>query len=89
MSDYDLVMVEDFGMVVLDNQQLLDFMELVEDRHNHRSMIITSQLPMNKWYEILSAHSTIADAIVDRLKSSHIFTLKGESLRCKITNAKK
>lgn len=89
MSDYDVLIIDDFGMVKLTNQQLLDFMELVEDRHSSRSMIITSQLPVDKWYDVLSANATIADSIVDRIKSSHIFKLKGDSMRGKEIDLKK
>lgn len=82
VSDFDLLVIEDFGLFVLDKQQLLDFMDIVEDRHARRSMIITSQLPLDKWYEILSANKTVADAIIDRiLNSSYTFNLKGSSLR--------
>jgi len=82
MADTDLLIIDDFGMKVLDGQQLLDFMELVEDRHARKSTIISSQLPVGNWYEVLAKNATIADAVLDRLaKTSHRFELKGESLR--------
>lgn len=82
MADVDLLIIDDFGMKVLDGQQLLDFMELIEDRHARKSTIISSQLPVGSWYEVLAKNATIADAVLDRMvKTSHRFELKGESLR--------
>lgn len=54
MAEVDLLIIEDFGMKVLDGQQLMDFMELIEDRHARKSTIITSQLPVKNWYDILA-----------------------------------
>lgn len=82
MADVDLLIIEDFGMKVLDGQQLLDFMELIEDRHGRKSTVITSQLPVGDWYDVLARNTTVADALLDRLaKTSHRFELKGESMR--------
>ncbi len=82
IADVDCLIIEDYGMKILDGQQLIDFMELIEDRHSRKSTIITSQLPVGSWYEILQKNATIADAIMDRMaKTSAIFTLKGESMR--------
>ena len=56
-------------------------MEIVEDRHKKASMIITSQLPVNCWHEVIG-EKTIADAILDRIvHDAHRIELKGESLR--------
>ena len=58
-------------------------MEMIEDRHGKASMIITSQLPVSKWYEVIG-EKTIADAILDRIiHDAHRLELKGESLRKK------
>lgn len=82
MADVDLLIIDDFGMKVLDGQQLLDFMELIEDRHGRKSTIISSQLPVSSWYDVLAKNATIADAVLDRLvKTSHRFELKGDSMR--------
>lgn len=82
IADIDLLIIEDFGMKVLDGQQLLDFMELIEDRHGRKSTVITSQLPVGDWYDVLARNTTVADALLDRLaKTSHRFELKGESMR--------
>ena len=78
----DLLIVDDFGMKVLDGQQLLDFMELIEDRHGRKSTVIASQLPVKNWYDILAKNPTIADAILDRVvKSACRIELFGESMR--------
>jgi DNA replication protein DnaC len=62
-------------------------LEILEDRHGKRSTIITSQLPVNKWYDVIG-DPTIADAILDRLvHSSHRIELEGhESMRKKYKN---
>ena len=58
-------------------------LEIIEDRHGRKSTILSSQLPVAKWYEIIG-ESTIADAILDRMvHSAHRIELKGESLRKK------
>ena len=59
----------------------LTVLQLLEDRYARRSVIITSQLPVSKWYDYIN-EPTIADAILDRLTAkAHRIELKGESLR--------
>lgn len=82
MADIDLLTIDDFGMKILDGQQLLDFMELIEDRHGRKSTIISSQLPVSSWYDVLEKNTTVADALLDRLaKSAYRIELKGDSMR--------
>jgi DNA replication protein DnaC len=77
----DLIILDDFGLHPMDRENVLSLLEIIEDRHGIRSTIITSQLPVNKWHELLG-DQTIADAILDRLvHSSHRIELKGESMR--------
>lgn len=77
----DLLIIDDFGLVPIDNQSRSALMEIVEDRHKKASMIITSQLPVNCWHEVIG-EKTIADAILDRIvHDAHRIELKGESLR--------
>ena len=77
----DLLILDDFGLQPIDNQGILIFMEMIEDRYDRKSTIMTSQLPVSSWYEVIN-EKTIADAILDRLvHSSHRIDLKGESLR--------
>jgi DNA replication protein DnaC len=77
----DLLILDDFGLVPVDSQNRSALMEIVEDRHMKASMIITSQLPVNCWHEVIG-EKTIADAILDRIvHDAHRIDLKGESLR--------
>ncbi|MCH8317393.1 MAG: ATP-binding protein [Bacteroidetes bacterium] len=77
----DLLIIDDFGLQPLDNHNRQMLMEIIEDRHNRKSTIISSQLPVKSWHEVIG-ESTIADAILDRLiHSAHRITLKGESMR--------
>jgi DNA replication protein DnaC len=79
----DLLILDDFGLTHLEQQQRLDLMELIEDRHGKASTIMASQLPVANWYDVIG-EETIADAILDRLvHSSYRIELKGESLRKK------
>jgi DNA replication protein DnaC len=77
----DLLILDDFGLEPIDQQIRLALLEIMEDRHGKKSTIISSQLPVNKWHELLE-EKTIADAILDRIvHTSHRIELKGESLR--------
>jgi len=78
-----LLILDDFGMQPFDAQNRIALMELIEDRHGKGALIITSQVPVNKWYDIIG-EQTIADAILDRIiHNAHRLELKGESLRKK------
>jgi DNA replication protein DnaC len=84
LAQKDLLVIDDFGMKMLEGQQLLDFLEVIEDRHDRKSTIIISQLPVADWYEIMSVNTTAADAILDRIVHSAVrFELKGNSRRKK------
>jgi len=81
LAKADLLILDDFGLQRPDELARLDLLEMVEDRHGKKSMIIASQLPVSLWYEII-ADPTIADAILDRIVSNaHRIDLTGESLR--------
>ncbi len=83
LSKTDLLIFDDFGMVYLEKQQQIDFMEIIEDRHGRKATIIASQLPVENWFDIIG-EATIADAILDRLiHASYRIKLVGESLRKK------
>jgi DNA replication protein DnaC len=78
-----LLILDDFGIQPFDTQSRAALMELIEDRHGKGALIITSQLPVSKWHEVIG-EQTIADAILDRIiHSAHRLELKGESLRKK------
>lgn len=83
LSRTDLLILDDFGLTHLEQQQRMDFMEIIEDRHACRSTIIASQLPVASWYDVIG-ENTIADALLDRMvHTSYRIELKGESLRKK------
>jgi len=78
-----LLILDDFGIQPLDAQSRSAFMEIIEDRHEKASTLITSQVPVAKWYEVIG-EKTIADAIMDRIiHNAHRIELSGESLRKK------
>ena len=82
-DQYDLLILDDFGLQQLDNTARMILLEIIEDRHGRKSTIIASQLLVAKWYEIIG-DSTVADAILDRMvHTAHRLELKGESLRKK------
>jgi DNA replication protein DnaC len=79
----DLLILDDFGLQPLDSIASLILMEIIEDRFAIKSMIISSQMPLEKWYEAIT-EKTVADAVLDRLfNRSHKIILKGESMRRK------
>ena len=81
----DLLILDDFGIQPLDSQSRSSLMEIIEDRHGKRSTIITSQLPVKEWYDVIG-EKTLSDAILDRLvHDAHRVELIGESLRHKQT----
>ncbi len=78
----DELIIDDFGIKKLNNEQVLDLMEIIEDRHGRKSTVIVSQVPVSQWYDCLDTNTTAADAILDRLVHSVIrFELGGDSLR--------
>ena len=79
----EVIILDDFGLQALDSQNRITLLELIEDRHNNGSVIVTSQIPVQGWHDIIG-EKTIADAILDRLiHQSHRLELKGESMRKK------
>mgnify|MGYP006267280131 CR=1 FL=1 len=84
----DLLILDDFGIQPFDAQSRASLMEIIEDRHGKTSLIITSQVPVSKWHEVIG-EKTIADAILDRIiHDAHRLELKGESLRKKRATTK-
>mgnify|MGYP001812288618 FL=1 len=79
----NLLVIDDWGLKKLIKEQSHDLLEIFEDRHRLQSTIITSQLPVDHWHEIIG-NPTLADAILDRLvHNSYRINLKGESMRKK------
>ena len=78
--------MDDFGLQSFDNYARNALMDLIEDRFNSKATIVSSQIPVSTWYDVIG-EGTIADAILDRLvNSSHRINLKGESLRKNFMN---
>lgn len=85
MARIDVLLLDDWGLTPLQSSERHDLLEVVDDRVNTRSTIITSQLPVDHWHAWLN-DPTLADAILDRLvHASHRIALKGESRRKNIT----
>lgn len=81
ISRTSLLVIDDFGLKPLNDEQRHDLLEMMEDRYEKQSTIVTSQLPPEHWHEIIG-DPTIADAILDRLvHNAHKLSLKGESIR--------
>jgi len=79
----DLLVLDDWGLSPLTDEQRHDTLELLEDRHELRSILVTSQFPVEKWHPIIG-NPSLADAILDRLlHNAYRLTLKGDSLRKK------
>ncbi len=80
----DLLILDDFGLTPINTMQRHDLFNLIEDRYQLKSTIITSQFPVSKWHEYLG-EPTIADAILDRVsENARRIELQGESMRKKI-----
>lgn len=77
----DLLILDDFGLTALDNQDRQGLMDIVERKYDRSSIIISTQIPVKGWHDLIG-EATIADAILDRIvHSSHRIQLKGESMR--------
>ena len=80
-SRFKLLILDDFGVTPMVDDDATNLFEIIEDRSTINSTIITSQLPVSEWYGYLN-NNTIADAILDRIVySSHRIELEGESMR--------
>lgn len=80
-SRFKLLLLDDFGVSPMSEDDTTNLFEIIEDRTEINSTIITSQLPVSEWYNYLN-NNTIADAILDRIvHSSHRIELSGPSMR--------
>jgi DNA replication protein DnaC len=76
-----LLILDDWGLAKLTDEQRHDLLEILEDRHGLRSTVVAAQLPVDNWHEIIG-DPTLADAILDRLiHNAYKINLKGESMR--------
>src|SRR5438552_18457531 len=81
LAKTDVLLLDDFGLTTLSDPQRHDLLEVLEDRHDRRATLVTSQLPVEHWHEALG-DPTLADAILDRLvHNAYKIALKGESMR--------
>lgn len=85
LAKVDLLILDDFGLAPLAEQTRRDLLEIIDDRYDKKSTLITSQLPVEQWHAYL-ADPTLADAILDRVvHNSYRLNLAGDSLRKKKT----
>lgn len=81
LEKIQLIILDDFGLHPIDTNLRLALLQILEDRYGKKSIIITSQLPVNTWHQYIG-EPTLADAIMDRMTANASkLELKGESLR--------
>jgi DNA replication protein DnaC len=81
LARVQLLILDDWAIMPLSAEQRRDLMEIVDDRHDRASTIVTSQVPVEHWHEHIG-NPTIADAVLDRLvHGAHRLELKGQSMR--------
>lgn len=81
LAKTDVLILDDWGLSKLSAEQRRDLLEILEDRHDTRSTLVTSQLPIDQWHQSIG-EPTLADAILDRLvHNAYKIKLKGESMR--------
>jgi DNA replication protein DnaC len=83
LARVQLLILDDWGTHTLNDQQRLDLLEIFEERYRRKSTLITAQLPVAQWHDMIG-EPTIADAILDRIiHNSHRIDLEGDSMRRK------
>src|SRR4029450_10292181 len=88
LAKTDLLILDDWGLATLSEENRQDLLELLEDRHGRRATIVTSQFPVDHWHGAIG-NPTLADAILDRLlHNAYKITLRGESMRKRQTLGK-
>lgn len=81
LAKVDVLVLDDWGLAPLREQERRDLLEIFDDRHGARSTIVTSQLPVESWHDYVG-DPTIADALLDRVvHNAHRIKLKGPSRR--------
>jgi DNA replication protein DnaC len=81
LAKVDLLIIDDWGLASLTDSERRDILEIVEDRYKVRSTIMASQIPVDKWHDVV-ADPTIADAILDRIvHNSYKINVEGDSMR--------
>jgi DNA replication protein DnaC len=86
LGGVQLLILDDWGLEPLDAAARHDLLEILEERHGRKSTIVTSQLPVDRWHDVIG-NPTYADAILDRLvHNAHRIDLTGDSLRLNRAN---
>lgn len=81
LARVQLLVLDDWGTHTLNDRQRLDLLEIFEERYRRKSTLITAQLPVAAWHEMIG-EATLADAILDRIvHNAHRITLEGDSMR--------
>jgi DNA replication protein DnaC len=81
LSRMDVMVLDDWGVAPMTAENRRDLLEILDDRYEKKSTLITSQLPVEKWHRYLE-DPTLADAILDRVvHNAYRLELKGESMR--------
>ena len=82
-SKYDLLVIDDFGLMILDPDMCRDLFEVIDGRDGHRSTTVISQLPVESWFDLF-AESTYADSCLTRLtdrRNSYRLEMNGKNMR--------
>jgi len=88
VSKLSLLVLDDWGLVPMSDDNRRDLLEIIDDRYHRSSTLITSQLPVQEWYESIG-DATLGDAIMDRLiHNAHRIEIKGPSMRAVIAKKK-
>ena len=83
LAKYAVLVIDDWGLAKLTERERRDLLEILEDRYDLKSTIVSSQIPIEKWHDLIG-DPTIADAVLDRLvHNAHqiTFSMKGDSMR--------
>ena len=81
LAKTEVLVIDDWGLAPFTAENRHDLLEVLEDRHGVRSTVVTSQLPVDKWHDVVG-DPTLADAILDRLvHNAYKLDLKGDSMR--------
>ncbi len=81
LAKRDLIIIDDWGLSTLTDQESKDLFEILEDRHDNRSTVIAGQLPIEHWHDTIK-NPALADAVMDRLvHNAYKIQLTGESMR--------
>ncbi len=88
LAKTDVLILDDWALAKLSDEHRHDLLEILEDRHDRRSTLVTSQFPLEHWHEAIG-NPTLADAILDRLvHNAYKITLKGDSMRKRLAMQK-